>query len=315
MALALAGAVARAELPVVVSQPSPEHDAAAAKLVAELRSEGYFVQWLSYPANTPCDDPARAAAAPSSGIWIEVTSAAQPGKIAAIICYRSAPGALDQARITAPLDDPERVAIATVEALNGLRSGPRRTPSIERPPAEDIAPFPPASGGGRALVGSAVMLDPTGVGPVVGVEIGFFSSFAGDWSAGIDAFLPAIPAEETTPDRKLRLRAASIRLGLRRAWSLNRAQIFATLEGGPALVWASSEPTSPLIGTTQLAAGAVVALDAGLIYPSDSAAFVHVRAGVSRLFPEVRLKIDANDFRPFGRVLLDASLGFGLHWK
>lgn len=314
MALLLTCEVARAQLSVVVSQPSPEHDVAAAKLVAELRSEGYFVQWLSYPAQAPCDDPTHASAAPSSGIWIELISAPQAGKVAAIICYRPAPGALDQAKIAAPLDDPERVAIATVEALNGLRSGPRRAPAIEHKVAEDVAPLPP-SPWGKAVVGGAVMLDPTGVGPVFGVEIGLSSSLGGDWSAGLDAYLPVVPAEEVTADRTLRLRAASIRVALRRAWTLNRAQILAMLEAGPTLVWATSEPRAPLIGTTQLAAGAVVGLAAGFVYPSSSPAFVHVRAGIARLFPEVRLQIDANDFRPFGRILLDASLGFGLHWR
>jgi hypothetical protein len=302
-------------MPVIVSQPSPEHDAAAAKLVAELRSEGYFVQWLSYPANAPCDDPARAAAAPSRGIWIEVTSAAQPGQVAAIICYRPTPGALDQTRVSAPLDDPQRIAIAAVEALNGLRSGPRRAPAPERRPPEDAASPAATPALGRALVGGAVVFDATGVGPVFGAEIALFSSFAGDWSAGIDAFVPVTAAEDIGPDRTLRLRAASVRLGLRRDWALNRAQIFGSLEGGPALVWATSEPTPPLIGTTKLAAAAMVSLAAGFVYPSDSLAFVHVRAGVSRLIPEVRLQIDANDFHPFGRVLLDASLGFGLRWK
>lgn len=317
MVLVLVTTRARADVQVVVSQPSPEHELAAGKLVTELRSEGYVVQWVSYPAETPCTRTTATAHAPSaSGIWIELGSSGAEPEVTATICYRPPLGALDRARVTAPLDDPQRLAIITVEAVNGLRSAPR---PAEMPPrkaaATDGAPLNAWQPRRAQLgVGAATVLDVTGAGPVIGAELRLAVSLDEALAMQAEVFVPALAAREVGVDRTLWLRAAWVRLGLRRRWLLAQAELDASLAVGSALVWARSDPRPPLVGTTALAATALFSAGLGFVYPRESLVDFYVQAHASRLVPDVKLTTDRDHTRPFGALLLDAALGLETRW-
>lgn len=316
MALAalLTSSPARAELPVTLSQPSPEYGTAATQLVAELRAEGYVVQWLTYVAVSPCSD-ARPNSA--SGIWIELGPAAQQSDVTITICYRPVSRTADQTRVVAPLDPPRRLAIATVEALHGLRAGPRPGPTAMRQEIIEMTPSisPPEPLRAAFLLGLAFVTDPTGAGPVPGVELGLLSPLHRHFAVEVNAFIPAAAAKETGADRTLRLRTAWLRAGVRWTWALASIELFASVGAGAALVWAASEPTPPLLGTTRLAAAALVSAGVGLTYPHDSLFSVFVQAHGSRLFPKIDLRVDALSTRAFGNLLLDGAFGVAIGWR
>jgi hypothetical protein len=309
---------ARAGTPVVLSQPSPEHGRAASKLVAELRTDGYSVQWLSYPAGDPCSDRNNRAASPAPGLWIELGAAAEPGNVTASICYVPGAGAFDRTKVSAPLDDPERLAIVTVEAINGFLSGPHSLPNeIRPPPVEDIMVERPPSTFGRSLLfaGAAAVTDATGAGPVMGAQIGLVSSFNRLWAFGVDAFLPAVAATETGADRTLDVRSAWLRLSIRHSWPVGNAELVASVGSGPALVWANARPLLPLVGSTRLATTAIVSAGGAFVYPRQGPFALYLDTRVSRLLPAVKLKIDSSSTRSFGQLLIDATAGLGIRWR
>jgi hypothetical protein len=308
--------LARAGMPIVLSQPSPEHERAAAKLVAELRTDGYSVRWLSYPASEPCTDRDARDRSPVAGLWIELGPATQPGNVTASICYVPGVGTSDQTKVSAPIDDPERLAIITVEAINGLLSGPHALPNATRKPVEDaIAESPPSTFRSLVFVGGAAVIDATGSGPVIGTQIGLVSSFNRRWAFGVDAFLPAVAATETGADRTLDVRSAWLRLSIRHSWPVGNAELVASVASGPALVWASGQPLPPLIGSTRIAITAVVSAGGAFVYPSHGPFALYLETNASRLIPSVKLKMDSSSTRSFGQILIDATAGVGLSWR
>ena len=306
-----------ADLEVTVSQPSPENELAARKLVTELRSEGYSVHWLSYPVETPCAPSASSRVSAAAGIWIELGSTGAQRDVAAIICYRPTLGPVDRATVSAPFNDPQRLAIVAVEALNGMRSAPRQVDGPARAAApSERGPCDACELRRSALlaVGASGVLDVTGAGPLLGAEIRLASSLNRALAAEAEVFLPVLAAREVGADRILWVRTAWLRLALRHRWPAGRAELNADVALGSALVWARSEPEPPLVGTTALTPAALLSAGFGFVYPREAPFGFYANIHASRLVPYVKLTIDDDHTRAFGALLLDGALGLEMRW-
>lgn len=287
------------------------------RLVAELRSDGFDAQRVPADEPSPCapratreqSDP-REHEAPFAGIELERDSSG--ARLVARLCQISAPG---RAVVSAPVGAPGRLALAAVEALNGLTtsSGPTAPAVREASPARVVtAPFSaPVALNAAALL----VLQPIGGRPFAGASVGVEHGVHHAIALGLEVFMPISESSADGPDRELSSAAAWARLGARAQESLPWLKLGASLHAGLALIWATARTRDPaLLGGTELAKAAMLSAGLSLESPGESLLYVRATAHASRLLPSARVELGGGRAQDFGNLLVELGLAVGVRW-
>lgn len=311
--LGLAPGTARAEtLSVAVARAGAETASSATeRLMAELQNEGYEPTWLAEDEAAPCGRAEHVAARlPAAFVHLEHEPGAKLN--VAVICYVRRQRAFEQTSVSATAGDDRRLALAVVEALNGLKAEPRASSA---PTSNDAQPSRAPSGANAAFVGAALAMDATGRMPLAGAGLGLSSALGEDLSLQLETFTSVHDGDRGGLERELSMGAAWVRFGPRLSWRAVPLKLGVSLEAGPALVWASARSKNPeRIGTNARAGSAIVSSGLWLECPIASMLFLRAGAHASRLLPSIDLVLGDGSLLPFGEVLLDVSLGLGLSW-
>jgi hypothetical protein len=324
LALTLVAGHAAAETRVSIQYDSEERAELARRLLSELESEGYAVEIRPSAELSPCqaNGPDAVTVARDAHAWIDLgVSAAGDDTTVASICYLGSLPLLQRATASAPRTDPGQLAVATAEALNGLRS---KLPPVvrdaaapvrrETPPVATVPPHLSKSVVNSVAVGAAVLLNtphhPAAPAVVLQTNLGW-NSAAG---LQIESLIPTTGAELASPEVTATVRTAWLRLGPRLAWIFDDFKLAGALLAGPALSWASAVARAPRVGTTAVAAGAVLSLGAAIEYPAHSPVFACVSGSASALVPNLRLKLGDGQSAPRGAWPMDAAVALGVRW-
>lgn len=297
-------------LRVFLAPPPAARDAAAQRIFTELEQYGYSVSWAT-DALSPCTGGPRAQARPP-GAWISVDVDAGSNQTLATICFWRSGASPELASIAAPVADHRQLALATLEALNGLLAAPVVHVAIPAPLASAASPVRDAAPA-ALLVQTSVAFDVFGGPPVIGAGVALDASIDGALSVELDSFVPLRASVERGEQRELSLNVAWLRLGPRLSWQLAPVRLGVFLDAGAALLWAKARTTPPLIGTVDVAPAGIVSSGAWLEYPDESPLFFRVGGGVSRLLPSIELEL-GSDTAPFGELLIDCGIGLGVRW-
>jgi hypothetical protein len=327
--LALLGASieARADVAVSVRYESDDQLELARRITSELSSEGYSVEIVAVAEASPCDpDGARVVAVTERAtVWIRLsTDPTRKDTVVASICYLGTLPFLQKASVSAPGGEPQTLALATAEALNGLRSklpplgaAPERASDASaRPsapqsiPRDEKRPEPLVNG---ALVGTALVLNlpdfPALPGVVGRATLGVVPSLG----IAIDAFVPTTGREVESAEVTAALRTTWFRVGPRFRGAAGDFDLSVAALAGPAITWAVGEARPPRVGTTDVTTGAVLSLAAFVEYPRSGPVFACASASASALLPGVRVDLVDGD-PPEGSWPLEAAIGFGVRW-
>jgi hypothetical protein len=299
----------------------------AERLASELTSEGYAVESNATDEPTPCDVNGAKLMSVGTGAraWIRLGEEPQGGEtVVATICYLGALPFLQQASSSAPKSDPRMLALAAVEALNGLRSKvPPLAPEKEREAPKAVQPVAPVtkepSARTEALqnsvtLGGAVMLNAPEFPVVPAVTTGANLGITRSSAILVDALFPVGGAELESPDVTATVRTAWFRMGPRLRWAAGDVDISGALLAGPAVSWATADARAPYVETADVTAGAVVSLEAIVEYPRRTPIFAVAGVSASALLPGIHVKLDESVPEPLGAFPLEASLGLGARW-
>lgn len=286
------------------------------RLVAELRSDGFDAQRVAADEPSPCapratreqSDP-RGIEAPFAGIELERDSSG--AQLVARLCQISAPG---RAVVSAPVGDAGRLALAAVEALNGLTSPGGTAPAVRQASPARVVPAPVSAP--VALNAAALLvLQPIGGRPFAGASVGVEHGVHPAIALGLEVFMPISASSADGADRELSSAAAWARLGARAHASLPWLKLGASLHAGLALIWATARTRDPaLLGGTELAKAAVLSAGLSLESPGESLLYVRVTAHASRLLPSARVELGGGRAQDFGNLLVELGLGVGVRW-
>jgi len=327
LATTLAANAHAADVTVSIQYADELEREVAERLASELSSEGYVVEARAADEPIPCD--ANGTKLVSIGVgakaWIRLGEDASGETIVATICYLGSLPFLQQASSSAPKSDPRKLALAAVEALNGLRSKvpppapePPRTTGDTRP-AERVGKAPVRlSVGSRpensVTLGGAAVLNapqfPLVPGITTGANLGISSSLA----LFFDALWPVGGAELASPEVTATVRTAWLRMGPRLRWTAGDFDLSGAALAGPALSWATAVAEPPRVGRADVTAGAVLTVKALVEYPRRSSIFALVSASASALLPGVRVELADDASAPLGAWPLEASVGLGARW-
>jgi hypothetical protein len=315
---------AHADVEVSIQVDSEERLELARRLLSELESEGYRVQMTPDAGASPCEEGGARPVTVSrdARAWIRLNaSPAGDETVVATICYLGSLPFLQQAAPSAPASDPQTLAVATAEALNGLRSklppvvGEAPRPARRDEPGSAPVRAPPASGvvNGVAL-GPAILFElpdyPATPGIVLRATLGTPS-----WVAlTFDTFVPTRGAELESAEVTATVRTAWLRAGPRLGGAFGDFDLSGALLAGPALTWAKAVARAPRVGTAAVSSGAIVSLAAIVEYPRRTALFASAAASASVLLPGSRVSLGASVPAPRGSFPVEASLGLGLRW-
>jgi len=302
-------------LRVQLQRPATENVETTSRLVAELESEGYELAWVEEHAPSPCASHERGASPAETPLaFVVVERAAEPEELVAFICYIDRAGAFEQASVRAPTSEPQRLALAVVEALNGLQAEPHARQERQEPIAPPTPP-PPRPRPSNVFFDAALAVDAVDGLPVVGVDGGLETSVTEHLSLELETFVPLRESDTRGVDRELSLGAAWVRGGARLSWEHSPLRFGVLVQAGPALVWASARTQSAeRVGTTASSPAAIVSSGLSLECPSASAFYFRAGGRVSRLLPSIQLALGDGSHRGFGQLLVDVNLGFGVRW-
>jgi hypothetical protein len=288
------------------------------RFVAELRSDGFDVQLVAAEEPSPCaadatdapPDPGRHET-PFAGI--ELGRAASGARLVARLCHVPAPG---RALLSAPVEDSDRLALAVVEALNGLTASPTRVRPAVSEASPRRAPPEPISAPSALNAAAVLVLQPTRGRPLAGASIGVEHAVHSNVALGLEVFMPLLASSVDGPDRELSIAAAWARLGARAHTSLSWLKLGASLHTGMSLIWATARTRDPaLIGGAEFAKAALVSGGLWLESPSESPFFLRASVQASRLLPSARVELGGGRVQPFGDLFTELGLGFGLRWS
>jgi hypothetical protein len=318
--LGLAPGTARAEtLSVGVARAGTETASSATeRLMAELQNEGYEPTWLAEDEAAPCGRAEHVATRlPAAFVHLEHEPGAKLD--VAVICYVRRQRAFEQTSVSAAAGDDRRLALAVVEALNGLKAEPRASsaPPRDGPSGapRGAQPSRASRGANTAFVGAALAMDARGRLPLAGAGVALSSALSEHLSLQLETFTSVQDGDRGGFERELSMGAAWARFGPRLSWRAAALELGVSLEAGPALVWASARSKSPeRIGTNARAGSAIVSSGLWLECPIASMLFLRAGAHASRLLPSIDLVLGDGSLLPFGEILLDVSLGIGLSW-
>ncbi len=295
------------------------------RLANELTSDGYVVQLPATHEASPCERPANDGASERTpnAAWISVVAdPADPQTVLASICFRGSVTLLQRTSSRGLRSEPERFALTTAEALNGLSAQvPVLVQRATRPNPRAAAPRAEAAvldAGGHGMnslsLGQSALIDPSGVPVRWGVALEATLPATANLSLSFDAVLPVSAAELNSSEVRARLRTAWVRGGTTLSWRVARANVTGSLLAGPALSWATAEAEPPRVGTADVALSALVSLGLGLEYPQDSGVFARASARATALLPAGQVAL-ADDTRRLSPVVIEATLGIGVRWS
>lgn len=309
-ALVLGEAARAAPLRVGLEPNEAEHGTVRARLLDELRSTGYEPVLLASERARPCAASTTSATA-SLPAFVTFARDADSGDLLAVVCYVRPSGSVERVLVRAPQAEPERLALAVVEALNGLAATTMASPA----PTRAAAPRPPAVGGHAVSAQAALLADAvSGITPVGG-QLGIEAKVSRALGMALETFVPMSEGHARGVERELSLGAGFVRLAARVGWSRAPLRFGASAAAGAALVWTSAQSRSPeRLGTTKTAAVALLTGGVWLECPSTSRLFLRAAASASRALPSVDVARGDGSYAPFGALLLDASLGIGVRW-
>lgn len=316
---------ALADIAVTIQIESDEHLDVAQRIASELVSEGYATELRPGTDPSPCD-PAGArlvSVAQGTKAWIRLRTD-PPGSdtFVASICYLGALPFLQQAAPSAPRSAPSELALATAEALNGLRSklpplvaAPEGVATHVEPPKPSERPPEPAPHGveNDVVVGSTFVSNlpdfPLSPGVFTRATLGVTRA-AG---LALDAFFPTSGRELSSSEVTATVRTAWLRLGPRLGGPLGDFELSAAALAGPAVTWATAVATPPRVGTADVSTGAILSLAAFVEYPRATPVFASLSASASALLPGAKVDLGDDD-PPRGSFPVEASIGFGVRW-
>jgi hypothetical protein len=221
---------ARAEAGVEIQYEAADQLELARRVASELASEGYAVDISPLAEPSPCDmnGPKRVTVPRGTRAWIQLApDPSDPDTIVASICYLGAQPFLQQAAPSAPRAEAQQLALATAEALNGLRSklppierDPERIPLRQQRPPADLeqpahAPSPPDRLVKDAVLGTTVVWNfpdfPAAPGVTARATLGLVPSVG----IVIDAFVPTTGRELASDAVTATIRTSWFRVGPR----------------------------------------------------------------------------------------------------
>lgn len=332
--LALAGALiatprAFAADRVRIAYAEAELQPVAERIASELGTDGYAVELGANDEPSPCDKPLAAGTASdgaAEAAWVRLSlDPNDDGAVVASICVRSTVALLERVASRGERAEPERFALATAEALNGLRAkvpvlSSRRAPDAATPTperasrSEGVSHDAPGPGSNQLSLTQTALLDLAELPPLWGGALAAELALNAGVRIAFDTFIPISSVELANQDARVTLRAAWVRTGVSLGWVAADARVGAALLAGPALTWASAEARAPRIGAADAKLGALLTLAATIEYPSRSRVFLLGAARASGLFPAVRVAVASDTSKALGPLLAEASLGVGVRF-
>ncbi len=288
--------------------PSEIDRGAATRLASELLSEGYAVEWQE--GLSPCEASDGGDSEQEERVWIRFVPASEgTANLRTLVCYRSASGRLFRAQASASNGDSATLALSTVEAVNGLRSGPVGTSgSLEGTPREAPSSLPPSS----FSAGAAFVFAPPDLPPLLGPRLELASAITSHLSLAFDGFVSVRASEIERVDRRIEVCTAWARVGPRLGGPFSVANVDASLLAGPAFVWTQADAVAPLLGSQDSTAAGIVTLGIGAELPRRTVAFLRVAAQGSLLLPRVTVETGNGAIPAW--IFVETSLAVGLRW-
>ena len=316
-------AQARTTTVLVAAGPSAMEARVVERLWAELRSAGYQVYAADPQSDTSCAATAPVALslqAYGEAAWTQLSPRADDAELDVRICYRDAGGRLAETAIRVSSADVDRSALATVEALNGLRAQPSDACAPCAP-----APAPPTASLGTAAkarparsalaAGAGLVFDPQGIGPIVGATGSLKAGLSQRLGLTLDVFVPVRAQQLQRADRNLTIDIAWCRFGPTLSWPLWQLTVNASLAVGPALVWADASAVPPLVGSSERTAAAVFSAGGSLELPRDAAWFLRAYYEVGGVLPRIQVTTGERDSEHFGPLLFQLGAALGVSWE
>jgi hypothetical protein len=316
-----------AEVTVSIQYGSEERLELAQRVASELSAEGYAVEIHSEPVASPCDPNGSrlAGVTPGTKAWIRLSaSPSGDDAVVASICYLGALPFLQQASPSAPRSDPRRLALATAEALNGLRSklpplvgDPDGAAKHEDPPNEPRRRRDTFSSDrltNSVVFGTALVSNLPDFPVAPGVEARATLGLAPSLGIAIDAFFPTSGRELSSSEVTATLRTTWLRAGPRLRWLLGDFDFSGAVLAGPAVTWATAVARAPRVGSADVSTGAILSLAAFVEYPRKTAVFACASTSASTLLPGARVNLGNGQASPRGSFPIEASIGFGVRW-
>jgi hypothetical protein len=328
LALLFSTGRARADAGVSIHYESSVELDLARRVASELTSEGYVVEISPVAEPSPCDlDGPKLLTVPrGTKTWIRLAADPSNGDvIVATICYLGAQPFLQQAAPSAPRAEGHQLALATAEAVNGLRAKlpPLEADAQQRPPREENPDEreepPPVAPNAERLTNSIVLGTtvvwnlpdfPAAPGVTARATLGLVPSLG----IAIDAFVPTTGRELASETVTATIRTSWVRAGPRFGGALGDFDVSGAALAGPALSWATAVASPPRAGTADVTPGAMLTLSALVEYPRRSVIFACVSASASALVPGVEVNLGDGTTAPRGSWPLEGSIGFGARW-
>ncbi len=276
---------------------------------------GFAQHEVSNAACTPPSAIARFLESYGESAWVQISDSEATSQLSVLLCYRNRAGHLSQSLLQIASGDVGRGALASVEALNGLRAEPTLTPAAACAPVKvETAPATPSLQN-AFMAGAAIVFDPLGIGPIVGVTGGLEAGLTRRLSLHLDAFAPVRARHLERTDRTLEVDVAWLRAGASLGWPLWITDVQASLSAGPALVWAESHAHAPLIGTARRSGAFVISAGGALELPRDSSWFLRGYYQVGTILPRINVVTSLTDTEHLGPLLFQLGATLGTRWS
>lgn len=301
----------------------------AERLASELGTDGYTVELGPRDEPSPCEQPL-APGGTSDGVseaaWVRLSvDPNDTDAVVASICVRSTVALLERVASRGERTEPERFALATAEALNGLRAkvpvmSSRNAPQVTTPRPERASSSEPAGpdtsspGDNQLSLTQTALLDLADVPPLWGGALAAELAVHSGVRIAFDTFIPVSSVELANQEARVSLRSAWVRTGASIGWLAGDVRVGAALLAGPALTWATAEARAPRVGIADAKLGALLTLGATVEYPSRSRVFLLGGARLSALFPTVRIAVASDTSKTLGTLLAETSLGVGVRF-
>ena len=290
------------------------------RLGAELQSAGYQVHAadeVSDAACSPQSSIARSLESYGESAWVQISGSEAASQLSVLLCYRNEAGHLTQSLLQIAADDVDRGALASVEALNGLRAEPAPTPIAAAPcrPVKVESVQPPPAAHHALTAGAAVVFDPLGIGPILGATGGLEAGISQRLSLNLDAFAPVRAHRLERADRTLQVDVAWLRFGPSLSSPLWITNVNASLSAGPALVWADSHAQAPLIGSARRSTAFVISAGGALELPRDATWFLRAYYEVGTILPRINIATSPTDTEHLGPLLFQLGATLGIRWR
>lgn len=302
--------VANAAESIGILSTSIEIQPLVARLASELRSNGYSVRFEPFDPARRCTS---ASGAPADS-WISLApDPEQPASVITTLCFGGA-----KLVTRGPRADPARFAVATAEALNGLRAKPLAIPERTLPGPESGALDQGAerrdteAARSSLELAQALVIDPGGFPLLWGASLDAELAVSRSFSLVGGGFFPITRPELASSEVSLTTGVAFARAGAALHLATSTVVVSASLTAGPAFTWASADAEAPRVGGSASTVSAIGSAGLRLDYPARGQVFAAAQARASLLLPAIRFAVAGAEARTLGPALLETSLGVGL---